>query len=45
VTRGARYAFLPFIYDDEAAKIRQANHGFLAQERGGEALGEPSPRE
>lgn len=25
VTQGARYAFLPFLYDDEAAKIRQAN--------------------
>ncbi|NEX46954.1 2OG-Fe(II) oxygenase [Pseudotabrizicola algicola] len=25
VTRGRRYAFLPFLYDDAAAKIRQAN--------------------
>lgn len=24
VTRGRRYAFLPFLYDDEAAKIREA---------------------
>ncbi|MEJ0077314.1 MAG: 2OG-Fe(II) oxygenase [Alphaproteobacteria bacterium] len=25
VTRGRRYAFLPFLYDEEAAKIREAN--------------------
>ncbi|WP_112311754.1 2OG-Fe(II) oxygenase [Pseudogemmobacter bohemicus] len=25
VTRGRRYAFLPFVYDDTAAKIREAN--------------------
>jgi hypothetical protein len=30
VTRGRRYAFLPFIYDDEAAKMRDANRRFLA---------------
>jgi peroxiredoxin/predicted 2-oxoglutarate/Fe(II)-dependent dioxygenase YbiX len=29
VTRGRRYAFLPFLYDDEAAKIREANSEFL----------------
>ncbi|RMG07061.1 MAG: 2OG-Fe(II) oxygenase, partial [Cyanobacteria bacterium J055] len=29
VTRGRRYAYLPFLYDDEAAKIRQANLQFL----------------
>ena len=29
VTRGRRYAFLPFLYDDEAAKIREANNAFL----------------
>jgi len=29
VTRGKRYALLPFIYDDEAAKIRDANQQFL----------------
>ena len=34
VTRGSAYAFLPFIYDEEAAKIRAANHAFLAQEQG-----------
>jgi predicted 2-oxoglutarate/Fe(II)-dependent dioxygenase YbiX len=25
VTRGARYAFLPFLYDDDAAELRAAN--------------------
>lgn len=30
VTKGARFAFLPFLYDDEAAKIRAANNQFLA---------------
>lgn len=29
VTRGRRYAFLPFLYDDAAAKIREANNRFL----------------
>lgn len=29
VTRGRRYAFLPFLYDDEAAKVREANKAFL----------------
>ena len=29
VTRGRRYAFLPFLYDDEAAKIREQNNAFL----------------
>jgi peroxiredoxin len=30
VTRGRRYAFLPFLYDEEAARIRQANAQFVA---------------
>jgi peroxiredoxin len=29
VTRGRRFAFLPFLYDDEAAKLREANIKFL----------------
>lgn len=29
VTRGRRYAFLPFLYDDAAAQIREANNPFL----------------
>lgn len=31
VTEGVRYAYLPFLYDDAAAKIREANQQFLAQ--------------
>jgi predicted 2-oxoglutarate/Fe(II)-dependent dioxygenase YbiX len=31
VTSGRRYAFLPFLYDDAHAKIRQENGRFLAQ--------------
>lgn len=31
VTRGLRYATLPFLYDDEAAKVREANQKFLGQ--------------
>ena len=29
MTRGRRYAFLPFLYDEAAAKIREANSAFL----------------
>ena len=29
VSRGRRYAFLPFLYDDAAARIRAANNQFL----------------
>lgn len=29
VTRGIRYAYLPFLYDDAAAKIRQRNRKFI----------------
>lgn len=38
VTRGKRYAFLPFLYDDAAAKIRQQNLRFLDP-----ALADPAP--
>ena len=31
VTRGRRYAFLPFLYDDEAAAIREEGAKFLGQ--------------
>lgn len=31
VTRGSRYAFLPFLYDDAAAKIREENNKFLGE--------------
>ncbi|MEZ5960654.1 MAG: 2OG-Fe(II) oxygenase [Hyphomonadaceae bacterium] len=29
VTQGQRYAFLPFLYDDAAAKVREANNQYL----------------
>jgi peroxiredoxin/predicted 2-oxoglutarate/Fe(II)-dependent dioxygenase YbiX len=29
VTKGRRYVFLPFLYDDEAAKVREANNVHL----------------
>jgi predicted 2-oxoglutarate/Fe(II)-dependent dioxygenase YbiX len=35
VTRGRRYAFLPFLYDDAAARIREANNRFLGDGVGG----------
>ncbi len=31
VTAGKRHAFLPFLYDDAAAKIREANNRFLGE--------------
>ncbi len=31
VTRGRRYAFLPFLYDDAAAKIRERNNAYLGE--------------
>ena len=34
VTSGRRYAFLPFLYDDAAAKIREANAAKLENESG-----------
>ena len=29
VTRGSRYAFLPFLFDEEAARLRESNNQFL----------------
>jgi peroxiredoxin/predicted 2-oxoglutarate/Fe(II)-dependent dioxygenase YbiX len=31
VTKGRRYAFLPFVYDEAAAKVRAANNAFLGE--------------
>ena len=31
VTRGRRYAFLPFLYDDAAAAQREANNKYLGE--------------
>jgi predicted 2-oxoglutarate/Fe(II)-dependent dioxygenase YbiX len=35
VTKGERFAFLPFLYDDSAAKIREENLKFLGEASGG----------
>jgi predicted 2-oxoglutarate/Fe(II)-dependent dioxygenase YbiX len=35
VTRGERFAYLPFLYDDQAAKVREANARFLDPAVGG----------
>ena len=44
VTRGRRFAFLPFLYDDEAARIRQANMKFLDDGSGASGpVGQPPP--
>ena len=32
VTRGRRYAFLPFLYDEAAATVREANNAYLGEE-------------
>jgi predicted 2-oxoglutarate/Fe(II)-dependent dioxygenase YbiX len=34
VTAGRRYAFLPFLYDEEGAKVREANNAFLDERIG-----------
>ena len=31
VTKGRRFAFLPFLYDEEAAKVREANNTHLGE--------------
>jgi predicted 2-oxoglutarate/Fe(II)-dependent dioxygenase YbiX/peroxiredoxin len=33
VTKGRRYAFLPFLYDEAASKIREENRKFLSDEK------------
>ncbi len=43
VTRGERFAYLPFLYDDAAAKIREANAGFLDATVGGYRDGKAEP--
>ena len=35
VVRGERFAFLPFLYDDAAAAIRERNLAFVGEARGG----------
>ena len=43
VTRGQRYAFLPFLYDEAAAKIRAENLKFIEQPGPDPRSGEPAP--
>lgn len=44
VTRGKRYAFLPFLYDEAGAALREANMKFVAPEIAGyrSGIGEPA---
>jgi predicted 2-oxoglutarate/Fe(II)-dependent dioxygenase YbiX len=35
VTRGVRYAFLPFLYDEAGAKLRKANLALVGADSGG----------
>jgi peroxiredoxin/predicted 2-oxoglutarate/Fe(II)-dependent dioxygenase YbiX len=44
VTGGTRYAFLPFLYDDAAAKIREQNNRFLGQNVGAYKAAKPARR-
>ncbi len=39
VRRGQRFAFLPFLYDDAAAALREANQGYLADKDAGYRAG------
>ena len=32
MTRGHRYAFLPFLYDEEASRLRETNNAFLGED-------------
>jgi hypothetical protein len=41
VTEGKRYAFLPFLYDEEAARLRKANNQFLGADVGAYSGREP----
>jgi peroxiredoxin/predicted 2-oxoglutarate/Fe(II)-dependent dioxygenase YbiX len=42
VTRGRRYAFLPFLYDDAAAKLREENARFLEDAKQGYRAAPPA---
>ncbi|PHQ61847.1 MAG: hypothetical protein COC10_11460 [Sphingobium sp.] len=45
VTRGRRYAFLPFFYDEDAARLRERNIGFVTPEVAGYRSGLESQSE
>lgn len=42
VTRGRRFMFLPFLYDDAAARIRQENLPYLTNSASTQAIGQKS---
>ncbi|TXH31680.1 MAG: redoxin domain-containing protein [Rhodospirillaceae bacterium] len=42
VTQGRRYAFLPFLYDEAAARQREANNPYLESEASYRATGDPA---
>jgi hypothetical protein len=42
VTRGRRYAFLAFLYDDAAAKLREENARFLEDAKQGYRAAPPA---
>lgn len=44
VTRGRRYAFLPFLYDEAAARIREANARFVGDSGIGYRAAAPEPQ-
>jgi predicted 2-oxoglutarate/Fe(II)-dependent dioxygenase YbiX len=44
VTRGRRYAFLPFLSDDAAARVREANNRYLAEGVGADRGDGATPR-
>jgi predicted 2-oxoglutarate/Fe(II)-dependent dioxygenase YbiX len=45
VTRGRRYAFLPFLYDDDGARTRERNLAFVSPELQSYRSGLPSADE
>ena len=45
VTSGRRFAFLPFLYDDAAAKLREANNAFLDERVGSYKTTKPAKAE
>lgn len=45
VTAGQRYAFLPFLYDEDGARVREANNSFLGDGVGAYRAGVTEPAE
>ena len=44
VTKGRRFALLPFLYDDAAAREREANNAFLGEGVRPYTMGTPPPK-